>query len=267
MFPAPLPSPKIQSRTYSLPHSIVHTLTIPIQSGFRVVPAIANSVAPLKTFAQREGAIAAINAGFFDPTNQQSTSFVMRDGRVVADPRQNERLTQNPNLAPYLDQIFNRSELRRYQCGSVEQYAIALRSASIPAGCELVNALGGGPRLLPDLTATSEGFLDTANGQVIRDPIGINRPNARTAIGLTPTGEMIWVMVAQQPERPGNSGMSLPDLANFMKNLGVDTALNLDGGSSSSLYYNGTTVYGKVNARGAFVERPVKSVLLVQNYP
>jgi exopolysaccharide biosynthesis protein len=47
-----------------------------------------------------------------------------------------------------------------------------------------------------------------------------------------------------------------------MKTLGVEKAMNLDGGSSSSLYYKGKTLYGKVDEKGNLVRRSVKSVLL-----
>jgi exopolysaccharide biosynthesis protein len=70
-------------------------------------------------------------------------------------------------------------------------------------------------------------------------------------------------MVAQKPEAPTTSGMSFQALAAFMKALGVEKAMNLDGGSSSSLYYNGKTLYGKVDDKGNSVRRPVKSVLLI----
>ena len=63
---------------------------------------------------------------------------------------------------------------------------------------------------------------------------------------------------------PNNSGMSLPAVADFLKSLGVQKAMNLDGRSSSSLYYNGKSFYGKVDLDGNFIKRPVKSVLLVQ---
>jgi len=58
--------------------------------------------------------------------------------------------------------------------------------------------------------------------------------------------------------------MSLQSLAGFMKTKGVEKAMNLDGGSSSSLYYQGKTFYGKVDDKGNQLRRLVKSVLLVQ---
>jgi exopolysaccharide biosynthesis protein len=75
---------------------------------------------------------------------------------------------------------------------------------------------------------------------------------------------MIWVMVAQKSDAPANSGMSLVELAEYMKGLGVEKAMNLDGGSSSSLYWDGKAIYGKVDGQGERVVRSVKSVLLIK---
>ncbi len=81
---------------------------------------------------------------------------------------------------------------------------------------------------------------------------------------MTRDGSVVWVMVAQKPGVSTTSGMSLLALANFMKTLGIEKAMNLDGGSSASLYYNGKTIYGKLNVAGNSSRRAVKSVLLVQ---
>jgi exopolysaccharide biosynthesis protein len=63
-------------------------------------------------------------------------------------------------------------------------------------------------------------------------------------------------MVEQKPR-----GLSLMELAKFLQGLGVVAALNLDGGSSTALYYQGKTIHGKIDSQGNGVERPVKSVL------
>lgn len=263
----------------SLPHGVAHILIVPPGGHYWVVPVVSDTVAPVETFA-KEGtsatdnarAIAVLNAGFFDPVNQKSTSFVTINGVLVADPRQNERLMENPRLAPYLEQILNRTELRRYQCEpgasagisrTSERYDITLHLSPVPAGCRLVDALGGGPQLLPELTAEAEGFLEIVDNQVVRDSIGIYQENARSAVGLTSDGMIVWVMVAQMSDAPGG-GLSLPELADLMRSLNVTQAMNLDGGSSSSLYFEGQAIYGKRNASGQVVQRPVKSVLLLQ---
>jgi hypothetical protein len=260
---SPASAETIQYNFYALPQSLVHTLLIPARSRFSVVPALSDQVDTLAGFAQKHQAIAALNGGFFDPENQKSTSYVVRQGKLVADPRLNERLMNNLNLTPYLDKILDRTEFRRYLCGKEIRYDITRHSQPPLIGCQLGDVLGGGPRLLPDLTSVQEGFVDSFKGEVIRDPLGSSQPNARTAVGITRNGSILWVMVAQKPEAPTTSGMSFQALAAFMKALGVEKAMNLDGGSSSSLYYNGKTLYGKVDDKGNSVRRPVKSVLLI----
>ncbi len=256
----PSPELKIQYQTHSLPQVTIHSLQIPVQA-FQVIPVLVDGVADVADFVRQFGAIAAINGGFFDPVNQKSTSYVTQQGKLVAEPHHNERLMENPDLVPYLPKILNRSEFRRYRCGSVFRYAIARHRDPSPPDCQLIDALGGGPRLLPENTAEQEGFVDFANGTLVRDTIGSYQPNARSAIGITDRGDILLVMAAQ---KPGGAGLSLPDLATFMKTLGVTQAMNLDGGTSSALYFENKTLYGKLNEAGQPTGRPVKSVLLVQ---
>lgn len=259
---APAPSPTLNYRVYAAPSADVYVLRIPADAQFVVTPAVGVETAPLKVFAQQHHAIAVLNGGFFDPQNHQSTSYITIQGQQVADPTQNPRLVGNPDLAPYLDKILNRSEFRRYRCGEHQRYAITRHQETIPPGCELVDALGAGPQLLPSLDLEAEGFTATnSNGAVVRDAIGSSQPNARTAVGITATGDLIWVMVAQKQST--STGMTLPELARFLQTLGAVAALNLDGGSSSSLFYQGKTIQGKLNSAGEPVTRPVKSVLLL----
>jgi exopolysaccharide biosynthesis protein len=48
-----------------------------------------------------------------------------------------------------------------------------------------------------------------------------------------------------------------------MSSLGAVKAMNLDGGSSASLYYNGRAIYGRVDQAGKKIIRPIKSILSV----
>jgi hypothetical protein len=262
--PSTIAVDELQYAAYTPPHTILHTLLIPVGERFSVVPAIAPSANTIEEFAVEYGAIAAINGGFFNPKNLKSTSYVVIDGEQVADPRDDELLVNNSKLAPYIDKIFNRTELRQYRCGQTIRYDITLHQQAVPSGCELLSALGGGPRLLPELTSEQEGFWHVVDGQILRDPLGMERPNARSAVGITREGDIILAMVAQQPEAPANSGMTLQELADFLKNLGAEQAMNLDGGGSASFYFDGEAVYGKVDEVGDRVVRAVKSVLLVQ---
>ncbi len=251
-------------RLYELPHSRVHTLRVPAQGNFEVTVAVSPNLRTVAEFATKNQAIAALNGGFFDAQNEKTTAYLTQNGEIVGNPQKNERLTQNPKLKPYLSQIFNRSEFRRYQCGTVNRYAIAAHDAPIPEGCQLQDALGGGPRLLPTITATEEGFWAENQGKVVRDAIALKKRNARTALGIMPSGDLLWVMAAQKKELGQNSGLSLPELADFMRSQGIQDALNLDGGSSSGMYYQGKIFLGKLTAKGEPVVRSVKSVLVLR---
>ncbi|MGB3493916.1 MAG: phosphodiester glycosidase family protein [Elainellaceae cyanobacterium] len=270
----------VRYETHELDTAIVHTVSIAAAASAQVTVMTSQELTPLDDLVESVGAIAAINAGFFDPNNQQTTSFIRLDGEVVADPRDNDRLMQNPDLASYLDAILNRSEFRHYRCttesggsstnssnsSSVEfsDYAITPHDAPVPPQCRIHSSVGAGPQLLPQLTSVEEGFLTyNTSGQVVRDAIGSLSPNARSAIGITADNTLVLAMVAQRGDRPTPTGLSLPDFADFLESIGVEQALNLDGGSSTSLFYHGETYYGRLNAEGQPIERSVKSAILI----
>ena len=273
-----VPPQPISYQTHTLANTVIHTVTIPnysttfLQSPV-VTTALERELATIEDFAKKHQAIVAINGGFFDPKNQKTTSYIVKDGELIADPSENERLIDNPNLEPYMDKILSRSEFRRYSCRdslkgyyspNYASYDIVPHTEPIPNNCQLIDALGAGPAILPEDTSFEEGFVDYANGEVIRDALGSNRMNARSALGITAEGTIIFAMAAQKSEQPRNSGINLPDFAAFLKTLGVEKAMNLDGGSSASLYYQGTTIYGRVDGEGNAIQRPIKSVLIVQ---
>jgi Phosphodiester glycosidase len=251
-------------KVLNYPSSVAYTLKISRDGGYSIRPFVVDAVETVARIGQQKKAIAVINAGFFDPVNNKTTSRVVIDRREVASPQQNERLMNNPDLSTYLDAILNRSEFRQYRCGAATRYDITARSSPNPAGCELEQAIAGGPQLLPNNTAQQEGFTAYKNGELIRDAIGATQPNARTAIGITAAGNAVWVMIAQKTNPSGASGMTLAQLTVFLRGIGVKQALNLDGGTSSSLYFNGQVHYGKLDAHGQSVPRAVKSMLVLR---
>ncbi len=255
--PEPIAS-SINSKIETKPNwnANLHVIRIKPGNDYTIGPAITSGVKPLSDY--KNNSIVAINAGFFDPSNEQTISHVTISGQSVAHPKHNDRLTQNPKLQPYLPQIFNRSEFRRYQCGSAFRYAITPHNAATPNDCKLVDAIGGGPQLLPNLTALEEAFLDPKTG---RDPIGINQLNARSAIGITAEGDILILLIEQT--KP-SGGVGLQQLAEIFKAEGAIQALNLDGGTSSVVWYDGKLVFGKRDDNGKPIARPVKSVILVK---
>ncbi|TVP68956.1 MAG: phosphodiester glycosidase family protein [Leptolyngbya sp. LCM1.Bin17] len=249
-----------------LPQATVHVVHIPDPAAYPVRVAVTDDLMRLgemvaDTCGHTDCAVAAINAGFFDPNNGLTTSYGIVDGGLVADPSENQRLVGNPTLAPYMDQILNRSEFRRYDCDEGPQYAIAPHQAPVPSGCTLVDAIGAGPQLLPEDTSIVEAFVDPSASPP-RDALGSQSANARSAVGLTAEGGLILVMVAQVPGA-APSGFTFADLATFMAERGVVQALNLDGGSSSTLMFKGEIHYGRLDPAGEPIQRPIKSILWV----
>ncbi|MEM7580896.1 MAG: phosphodiester glycosidase family protein [Cyanobacteria bacterium P01_A01_bin.80] len=114
--------------------------------------------------------------------------------------------------------------------------------------------LGAGPLLLKDnqivLDAQAEKF-----SKAFADQRAI-----RSAICTTSTGKLI---IAAVHDRAGGKGPSLPEHAQLMQQLGCVNALNLDGGSSTSLYLGGqlldrspNTAASVHNGIGIFLPRP-----------
>lgn len=111
------------------------------------------------------------------------------------------------------------------------------------------HAIGGGPFLLRGgeiaVDASDEGF----------PPSFSDTKHPRSAIGLTAKGEIWLVVIDGRTENAG--GMSLPELAAAMKDLGCVEAINLDGGGSSALAVKGLVVNrpsdGKERAVANFV--------------
>ena len=92
--------------------------------------------------------------------------------------------------------------------------------------------ISGGPYLVKN----NEVYVD-----MTAEKLGaIGGKNPRSAIGYTKEGDLILVAV---DGREGSSvGMTLMQLANFMKSLNCENAINLDGGGSTVMYVNGKIV-------------------------
>jgi len=97
-----------------------------------------------------------------------------------------------------------------------------------------VYALGAGPMLVKD----GNVFLTTQQEEFGPDVAAGRAP--RTALGVTKDGAILLVVV--DGRRQGSAGLSLAELAVFMKDIGAVNALNLDGGGSSEMIIHDTVV-------------------------
>lgn len=96
------------------------------------------------------------------------------------------------------------------------------------------HALGAGPMLVKNKSV----FLTTKIEEFGSDVAGGRAP--RTALGLKPDGGLLLVVVDGRQQN--SIGMTLLELALFMQELGVQDAMNLDGGGSSEMVLKGKIV-------------------------
>jgi len=86
-------------------------------------------------------------------------------------------------------------------------------------------------------------------------------PNPRTAIGeISP---LHYVMVVADGRTSESTGLSLYELAGYLQSLGVTTAYNLDGGGSSTLYFNGQVINNPTTNGTAIKERKVSDIVYI----
>ena len=123
----------------------------------------------------------------------------------------------------------------------------------------LVEAIGGLPRIVRD------GRISIENQNEGGSESFTNTRHPRTALGFNADTSRYY-FVTVDGRQPGYSeGMTLSELASFMRELGCMQALNLDGGGSTTMVVRGHVVNRPSDASG---ERAVaNAVLLVSNAP
>lgn len=193
-----------------------------------------------------------VNAGFFDPKNQHTTSFVTIDSNVVLDPQNNTNLVNNPVLKPYLDKIYNRSEFRVLSCGGDIKYDIAPHNAPVETTCYIKHAIQGGPGLVPDLRLEEEFFILKKNGKIVSQSASSLMKYPRTAIGIKDNNVYLIIATTKAP-------MSLEEVSNLAKSLGLQKAMAFDGGGSTSLDFEGLHIISDKDSTA----RKLKSFLMV----
>jgi hypothetical protein len=139
---------------------------------------------------------------------------------------------------------------RRRTVGDTVTWSAQVVVTSDRGGDDIVHeAVGGFPHML-------DGGRDVLTGQDVRPDFG-ERRHPRTAIGWTPDGRLLLVVVDGR-QLPASDGMSLPELAWLFRRLGASHALNLDGGGSSAMVLRGTVVNRPSDPQG---ERAVGNIL------
>lgn len=179
---------------------------------------------------QKSGAELTINAGYFDPHNQKTISYVVTDRTTVADPLFNENLLMNPVLRQNLDKIINRTEFRVVECNEKYHFEIVPHKTPVEFECSIVTSAQGGPMILPELKLEDEFFIVKKEGKVVRESASVLEKTARTIIGLKGNEIHILIITNKNPK-------TIYEVQELCQKLGLDRAMGFDGGSSTSLNY------------------------------
>ena len=111
----------------------------------------------------------------------------------------------------------------------------------------------------------SFGPVLVENGQVAvseNDEVGMAMAsNPRTAIGTVTKNHYLFVVSDGRTSE--SAGLSLYELANFMKSLGATNVYNLDGGGSSTMVFQGEVVNNPTTNGNKISERAVSDILYI----
>ena len=194
-----------------------------------------NVTATTSDIAESVNAILAINGDYY---GAQEKGYVIRNGKLY----RSTAVSGREDLVIYKDGSFgiiNESEVTAEQL--------------IAKGA--VQTLSFGPALV-------EGGKVSVDSD---DEVGrAMASNPRTAIGIKSDGTYIFVVSDGRTDE--SEGLSLLQLAEFMKSLGAETAYNLDGGGSSTMVFNGNVVNtptGGGIGNGSGSERKVSDIVYI----
>jgi exopolysaccharide biosynthesis protein len=199
-----------------------------LQSAFANNEFGTNIVENTSAIAEDNGAVFAINGDYY---GFRDTGIVIRNGVVYRDEGARE------GLAFYRD-------------GTVQVYDETTTSADELVAAGVWNTLSFGPAILED-SEVVDGIEDVeVDTNVGNHSIQGDQP--RTAVGVIDANHLVFVVV--DGRSPGYSeGVTLPELADIFQDLGATTAYNIDGGGSSTMYFDGEVVndpLGKGEERG-----------------
>lgn len=227
----------ISIETYERNSTQIHVATVTMKGDASIKTALAdetygrNVKAKTSTTAQSVNAVLAVNGDYY---GARDAGYVIRNGQLLRNDSQDA----------------NQEDLVIYQDGSFE----IIREGDITAQ-ELLNK--GAVQVLsfgPALIENSQVAVDSA------DEVGkAMASNPRTAIGII--DDKHYVLVVSDGRTDESKGLSLKELADFMKELKVTTAYNLDGGGSSTMYFNGQIINKPTTNGHNIEEREVSDIV------
>lgn len=234
--------------------------------------------------AEKLQALVTINGSYFQMTGPAQTyNTVISDGKVLAENPATARRTGKPDYytargvfgvrarpasprhifdLKWIVHLDGKPVAYPAPLPNSEEQDSPQPTMDFPAGAkvwDVQEAIGGGPALVIDgkinLTDKAEGFGQSH----------VNSRHPRTAIGsyVRDNRPHLILMVVDGRQKTHSMGMSLPELAVAMRDLGCSEALNLDGGGSSTLVVKNQVV----NKPSGGVQRAVTSVFAIVPTP
>ncbi|MEV5068691.1 phosphodiester glycosidase family protein [Microbacterium sp. LMI12-1-1.1] len=179
-------------------------------------------------------AIFAINGDYY---GFRDTGIVIRNGVVFRDEPARDGL------------VF-------YTDGTVEIYDETTTSADELLADGAWNTLSFGPAIVADgavVVGIEDIEIDTNFGNH-----SIQGDQPRTAVGVIDENRLVFVVVDGR-QSGYSEGVTLTELADIMIDLGATTAYNLDGGGSSTMYFNGEVINSPSNGG----ERATSDILYI----
>ena len=189
-----------------------------------------NITAKTSSTASAHNAILAVNGDYY---GAQERGYVIRNGIVYRD-------TQGSNdvLCIYADGTFKVISPDEYTAQELVSQGVW-------------QAFSFGPGLLED------GQITVTPNQEVGKAMA---SNPRTAVGMIAPNH--YVFVVSDGRTNESEGLSLYQLAQFMQELGVTTAYNLDGGGSSTMYFNGKVINNPTTTEN-IKERGVSDIVYI----
>ena len=193
-----------------------------------------NVTAKTSETATDNNAILAVNGDYY---GANSTGYVIRNGVVYRDTvREN---SSNGDLAIYKDGLFKIIYENQISADQLVKDGV-------------VNLLAFGPALVEN------GEIAVGTNEEVGQAMA---SNPRTAIGII--DENHYIIVVSDGRTSESKGLSLYQMAEVMKSYGVKTAYNLDGGGSSTLYFNGQVINKPTTGGNKISERAVSDIVYI----
>ena len=230
--------PDVKITEYRYNDTTVYVADIVLSSPDQLKTALARSsygknvTEKTSVIAADNGALLAINGDYY---GARERGYVIREGIIYRSTRRQ-----------------GAEDLVIYRDGTMKIISESDVSAEELLNDGAYNVFSFGPGLISDGVITvSEGY---EVGQAMAS-------NPRTAIGQV--DGLHYVFVVSDGRTSESAGLSLYELAQFMSELGVSVAYNLDGGGSSTMYYNGEVVNNPTTNGKRISERSVSDIVYI----